>query len=701
MQYNIGINLKKGGVFISFGNFREPRTPRVRVIILILVFIAFIVAFVSRLLSLQIANSDYYKELAVPRNTKSVLVETTRGEIVDRNGTRLVANRPVNCIRLNRSLLPYGKENETLLTLLRFFDSKGVSIYDAMPVGDVSPYRFSYPKDSSDERQLKTFSRTAELKDDFNYSSLYEFCLERYKVEKNIANTASDSEIRRVVGLRYTLEANDFSIYTPYILVENADIVLISELSEILHTMPGVETATTTERYYPGGSLAAHILGRTGPIFPEEAEEYIQKGYSLGATVGKDGAESAFEDYLKSKNGFKIVEYSADGKDILNENYSEKNAPVFGKTVTLTLSAGMQKEAEDALKQTIDAINISNIRSGNPNRASGAVVAQNPNTGEIYVSASYPTYDQNTYRQTVSDMLTDKSRPLLNRATKGIYPPGSTFKIATAAAALSEGIINANTSIYDSGIYREYEDYQPHCWYFDRYGVGHGWQNVVDAIMNSCNIYFFETGRRLGTEALNSYAARLGLGDKTGIETGEEKGILAGPEYRASQGRTWGPGDLIQSAIGQSDNSFTPVQLASFMSTVVNGGTRYKSHILKSVNDFSTGEVIVEAKPEVVDKIEIADEHLELLKRGMKSVVEDGTAASVFMGYEHSVGGKTGTAQRGSGDDNAVFAGFAPYETPEIVVSVVIEAGEHSYTAARVAKSVFDYYFDNVSEFSD
>lgn len=465
--------------------------------------------------------------------------------------------------------------------------------------------------------------------------------------------------------------------------------------------LPGVETATTTERYYPGASLAAHILGRTGPIYPEEAEKYLEMGYSLGATVGKGGAEAAFEEHLKSKNGFKVVEYSADGEEILSEKLSEKNVPVFGKTVTLTLSAGMQKEAEKSLKETIDAINIENIRSGNPNRASGAVVAQNPNTGEIYVSASYPTYDQNTYGQTVSEMLTDKSRPLLNRATNGIYPPGSTFKIATAAAALSEGVIDANTSIYDSGIYKEYEDYQPHCWYFDRYGTGHGWQNVVDAIMNSCNIYFFETGRRLGTQALNSYAARLGLGEKTGIETGEEKGILAGPEYRASQGRTWGPGDLIQSAIGQSDNSFTPVQLASFMSTVVNGGTRYKSHILKSVNDFSTGEVILESKPEVVDKIDIPDDHLELLKRGMKSVVEDGTAASVFMGYKHSVGGKTGTAQRGTGDDNAVFAGFAPYETPEIVVSVVIEAGEHSYTATRVAKSVFDYYFDNVSEFSD
>ena len=310
-------------------------------------------------------------------------------------------------------------------------------------------------------------------------------------------------------------------------------------------------------------------------------------------------------------------------------------------------------------------------------------------------------YLKNNYQNTISDMLADESRPLLNRATYGIYPPGSTFKIATAAAALSKGIIDGETRIYDSGVYKEYEDYQPHCWYYDMYGIAHGWQNVVEAITNSCNYFFFEAGRLLGTENLNSYARSLGLGELTGIETGEAQGILAGPEYRASIGQIWQPGDLIQSAIGQSDNLFTPVQLASFFSTVVNGGTRYKTHILKSVNDFYTGETVFETEPEIIEKVDISEENLELIKQGLKSVVEDGTAASVFAGYEYPVGGKTGTAQRGTGTDNAIFAGFAPYDEPQIAVSVVIEAGEHSYTAATVAKSVFDYYFENIDEFSE
>ena len=173
---------------------------------------------------------------------------------------------------------------------------------------------------------------------------------------------------------------------------------------------------------------------------------------------------------------------------------------------------------------------------------------------------------------------------------------------------------------------------------------------------------------------------------------------MAGPEYSASVGKPWNPGDLIQSAIGQSDNLFTPLQLASFFSTVVNGGTRYKTHILKEVRTFG-GEVIFESKPEIIDRVEISDENLELLKRGMKAVVEDGTAASVFLNYAYPVGGKTGTAQRGTDADNAVFAGFAPYDEPQISVSVVIEAGRQSYTAATVAKSVFDYYFENTDKF--
>ena len=678
--------------------FGEGKVNRLRLLFFFLIPITAAFIFAARLLSLQVANKDYYTELATPKNLKTVLVEPTRGEIADRNGERLVINTASQNVRLNRSLLPSGEENAVLQKLLSFLDDEGITVPDLLPIDDRN--RYIPPTDDAGARALKVFLRVSELSEDtFSGTGLYDLLYKRYKIDKTLPD-ASAEEIRRIIGFRYTLEASDFAVSNPFTVFENADIGLVTRLSERLHEMPGVEISVSNSRQYPYGSLAAHILGRTGPIFPEEAEAYTEKGYPLNAVVGKDGAEAAFEEYLRGKSGYKTVEYSADGDTILSETVSETNPPKYGKTVRLTISTGMQSAAEEALRTVIEQVNNANIRSGNPDRCTGAVVVENCNTGEIYASASYPTYDQNTYRETVAEMLTDEQKPLVNRATDGIYPPGSTFKIATAAAALNAGVIDENTRYYDTGIYKEYSDYQPHCWYFDMHGTGHGWQNVVDAIKNSCNYYFFEVGKNLGTDRLNDYAQKLGLGEKTGIEIGESEGILAGPAYRAGLGKTWNPGDLIQSAIGQSDNAFTPLQLASFFSTVVNGGTRYKTHLLKSVHDFYTGETEYEAQPTVLSTVALPEKDLELLKRGMKSVVEDGTAASVFIDYPYSIGGKTGTAQRGNnGSDNAVFAGFAPYETPEIVVSVIIENGEHSYTATTVAKSVFDYYFENPDEF--
>lgn len=671
-----------------------------RLWLLAFVMLAAAGVFAARLLWLQVANNAYYTELATPKNTKVVAIEATRGEITDRNGEKLVINVGMQNIRLNRSLLPTGgEENTVLLKLIRFLESEGVVVDDLAPLDENN--RYVAPEAGEKKRALAVFLRISELSEEtFGGTGLYTQLLARYKIEKTLPD-ATDAEIRAVVGLRYNLDASDFAIGNPYTLVQNIDIGTATRLSERLHELSGVEIAVSNTRRYPYGSLAAHVLGRTGPIYSEEADSYKEKGYSLDATVGKDGVEAAFEEDLRGIDGYKIVEYTADNSTILNETISEETPAKYGKTVNLTLSLGMQQAAEQALGEVIETINTRNIQNGSTERCSGAVVVENCNNGELYVMASYPTYDQNTYRETIADMLNDEARPLLNRASDGIYPPGSTFKIATAAAALDSAIIDENTSIYDSGIYREYSDYQPHCWYFDMYGSGHCSQNVVDAIKNSCNIYFFEIGRRLGVDRLNDYAKKLGLGKKTGVEIGEAEGILAGPEYRASLGKTWKPGDLIQSAIGQSDNSFTPLQLASFFSTIVNGGTRYQTHLLKAVSDFSTGKVEKTAEAVVLDTVDISDEHLELIKRGMKSVVEDGTAASVFVNYPYSVGGKTGTAQRGgNGSDNAVFAGFAPYENPEIVVSVIIENGEHSYTATTVAKSVFDYFFEHYDEFS-
>jgi len=272
------------------------------------------------------------------------------------------------------------------------------------------------------------------------------------------------------------------------------------------------------------------------------------------------------------------------------------------------------------------------------------------------------------------------------------------FKIASSIAALNSGIIDKDTLVYDKGAYVKYEDYEPHCWIYDNTGATHGYVNVKSAIEQSCNYFFYEIGDKMGIDTLTHYASLLGLGSATGIEVPESTGVLASPEYRDSKGLLWNPGDTLQAAIGQSDNAFTPLQLCSYMCAVVNGGTRYKATLLDSVKNFYTDSVIYENKPQILSKIDLSTDVVEILKSAMKSVVVDGTARTVFDDYEYEVGGKTGTAQVSSGSDTALFVGFAPYDDPEIVVSVVVENGDMSSRATSVAKSVFDYYFNSIEE---
>ncbi len=670
---------------------------KIRFLFFIFIFAVCIVLYFGRLISLQIANNQYYTELATPKNVKTGIIETSRGEICDRNGTVLVTNKLSYDLTLNRTSLPSKRENEVILNLVQLLENYGMPFHDALALEDSFPYGTVPFDDIKTERLYKNFVKTSEFSEE-QLSDLYNSLLKRYNISSTIGETASDDEIRKVVGIRYTLEANDFGIYNPFTLFHNIDVNFQSAVSENIYTMPGVEISVSGERYYNYGSLAAHILGRIGAIGPDEVDTYLEKGYSLDALIGKSGAESAFEEYLHGEDGIVKIEYDSNTEQILNKTISKQ--PKNGLTVFLTINSGLQSALESSLSDIISSVKARAVQNGSTVNVSGAAVVQNPNTGEIYAIANFPTYDQNTYSDMLPELLSDPGKPLLNRATNGIYPPGSTFKIATASAALANGVIDENTSFYDKGIYTEYETYQPKCWIFGKTGRGHGWQNVTQAIENSCNYFFFEVGKRMGIRTLNEHARKLGLGSKTGIETGEAQGILASPEYRASIGEVWNPGDVLQASIGQSDNAFTPIQLSSFFSTVVNGGTRYKTHILKSINEFHSDEPIYTYKPVVLDKISISEKNLSLLKRGMKSVVEDGTAASVFVNYPYSVGGKTGTAQTGAGDDNAVFAGFAPFDEPKIVVSVIIENGSYSTTAATVAKSVFDYYFQHIDEFN-
>ncbi len=669
-----------------------------RITVIAVLFGVVVLLFFVRLFVLQVLDKDYYESIAVPKTYKEQTLEVSRGQIFDRNGNVLVSNKKQYNVSINKATLDSQDYNTSILNFIKFCIKHSIVLDDKLPVTQVYPFVLDneYIFDETKEKMLVKFIKNNNLETNDvlgSENSLYDYLCNKYGIAEQDRN---DSVFRKLVGLRYDMETNDFEYLHTYTVLKDIDEKTKTELAESLHTMHGIEITTTDSRFYNYGKLACHILGTTGTLYKEEVEEYVVgKGYDYDSVIGKDGAEKAFEDYLHGFDGKIRIELDEDNNVIGEEIISD---PINGYSVNLTLDLDLQRVSEQALEEQIKYARSLGLADIIPNNGedckAGSVVVMDVNTGSVLATASYPGYDLNTFSKDFNSMLSDTSTPMLNRSTQGLYPPGSTFKIASAIAGLCSGTITENTLIYDSGVYEKYEDYSPMCWIYGSKGVTHGYMDVRGAIENSCNYFFYKLGDDMGIETLVEYASMLGLGKKTGIEVPEYEGILAGPEYRDKIGLLWNPGDTLQAAIGQSDNAFTPLQLCAYMSTVVNGGTRYKATLLDSVVDYSTGEIVYKNSPQVLDKIDIPENNINILKSAMKSVVVDGTAKTVFDDYEYEVGGKTGTAQMGKGSDTALFVGFAPYDKPEIVVAVVVENAYQSSRAADVAKAVFDCYFE-------
>lgn len=403
---------------------------------------------------------------------------------------------------------------------------------------------------------------------------------------------------------------------------------------------------------------------------------------------GQTGVEYVFESYLKGTNGVKQIDMSVDG-EIVSE-YTETEA-ISGSDVVLTIDATLQKITEQALEDTIN-----NIRNGvygknkKYNADAGAIVVMDVNTGEVLSLASYPDYDPNIWVGGISqsdyDEVQSNNNALYNRAIAGTYAPGSTFKMVTALAGLETGSITVDEKIKDGGVYTRYRDYQPACWLWNQSRGTHGYINVSSAIQHSCNYFFYEVGYRVGITNLVKYAKYLGLGTKTGIElTSEMSGTLASPETASNLGETWTDGQVLSAAIGQSYNTFTPLQMAKYISILANGGKQVSPTIVKTIINADGTEVSNEEIQKMVnerlgltendtEELNISEENLQAILKGMKGVTSEsgGTAYSIFKNFNIEVGGKTGSAQTGT-STNAWFVGFAPYDDPEIAVVVIIE----------------------------
>ena len=536
---------------------------------------------------------------------------------------------------------------------------------------------------------LNQFLQAQKWAETMEPAELFQKLCQRYRIDETLtAETA-----RTIAGIRFDLETGRFSTLEPFVFLKEIPLELAICIGERADDLPGVRAETTYQREYQT-IYAAHTLGHLGLINADEYAELADQGYRSNDRVGRDGAEKAFESDLHGRAGYEKLRLTADGHvvDVLEDRPAEA-----GSNVMLTIDIRLQAAVERALAEQIELMVAEGVEDPEKPQdvAGGAAVVIDIATGDVLAEASYPTYDLSRFNELFNELNADERTPMLNRAVSGIYSPGSIFKMVTSVAGLELGIITPETVIEDTGVYRFYQDYQPSCWLYSASRMTHGDETVVTALRDSCNIFFFDVGRRIGIEQLAEYARAFGFGEYTGIElSGESRGYVASPESkRKLEGRPWVNGDTLAAAIGQSSNLFTPLQMANYIATLANGGTRYETHLLKYVCASDYSSVLSATQSVIAGRVEMSEQTYQTVMEGMSEVTENGTAAGAFKNYRIHVGGKTGSAQVSSGTANSVFAAFAPFDEPEIAVVVVVEHGGSGNRIAPIARSIFDAYF--------
>ncbi len=671
-------------------NYSEKMRFRVLSVVMILAAVALF----SRLFYLQaVMGEDYYGQ-TTNRINSTFAKKAPRGEILDRYGKPLVTNRVGYSLKLRKSDISGKKMNSMLMEIIEILEECGYTYTDSLPISQY-PYEFSFVDENNngttDDEKEAWFSSKKKLTRNMTAEEIINYYRNQmYGVGKEY----DEYQARKLIGMRYDISLSGFSAISPFTIAEDIDINVITKVKERKNEFEGVYVTEEYFRSYNQGNLAAHILGGTGKISRDEYNELKEKGYGYNDLIGKRGVEQLYESYLRGKDGVE-----SDDKNIENID------SVPGNYVVLTLDSDLQKVTEESLERWITQIAAKGGRpeekkGGDAN--AGAAVVIDVKSGAVLSSASYPTYNPANFNKDYKALVENPANPIWNRAISGGYAPGSTFKPLVAISALETNSVTLNELIRCDGIYKMYEDYQPKCWIWSDSGKTHGDLNVTQAIEFSCNCYFYEAGRRTGIEAINKYAKMFGLGELTGIGLPEEKeGNISNPEYKAKvekndEDKRWYPADTIITAIGQSYSYFTPIQLANYAATIANGGTLYKTNILKSIRSSEDGSVIYDNQPTVLGTVSVKDENLLAVKQGMYGVVDEGSASSIFENYPIPVGGKTGTAQVGSNvSNNALFVAFAPFDAPEIAVAVVLEHGVKGANAAYVAKDIFDEYFRN------
>ncbi|SHF02469.1 penicillin-binding protein 2 [Caldanaerobius fijiensis DSM 17918] len=726
---------------------------RLKVFIAIIIIIFAVLS--AQLINLQIINGSIYKQWADQMKIRSIPIPAPRGNILDRNGVVIANNRPAYTVELVRTNIKDQDLNKVILKLMRILVANNQQFVDNFPL-KVNPirYDFSYGDANVSKNILlqreQAWKKANNLPDDISAKDAFE----KLKKDNKIDEKLSDEDARNILVVREEMKKQGYMSYNPVKIASDIDAKTLAQISERYDQLPGVVITIEPIRQYPYKNVGSNFIGYMSRLQPEDIKNIASDPrYSLNDLIGRDGIERLFEKELKGTNGAQQVEVDALGRMI--KVLGEK-PPKPGNKVYLSIDMKLQQKAEEALKDVMSKIQNGDGYQKFPANI-GAAVAVDVNTGDVLAMASIPNFDPNMFAKgtpltksqsnymwpNVTNAMTPQ--PSYDYARLGTAPPGSTFKMIVGTGALMDHVITPTDQVYCSGVYTYPGSGNPKCW------APHGWNNIIEALKVSCDVFFYDTGRKLGIDNIDKWARAFGLGQPTGIELPESKGQVAGPSqykqdvilYRVNyylnqkvidkeqynviskmiiegedsdniifkklkdagipdklqykfwqiiKDSQWRLGQTLSASIGQESTTVTPLQMANYIATLVNGGIRYKLHLIDRVETYD-GKLVSINKPAIVEKLNLKPEVINVIKQGMLGVTEEGgTASGAFIDAPYKVGGKTGTAETIGHANYAWFVGFAPFDKPKIAVAVVIYQGGHGSYAAPVARAIMDQY---------
>ena len=676
-------------------NQDERKTAVRRMMLLIAAAAVIIGLYGFRLIFLQLVNGDSFTAQATNTTDYKFTVTAARGDIVDSKGERIASSTTGYSVVLNKLLMGDEDLDTMLQKIVELLGKNGESWNDSLLIGQpdaAGHYEFTAASDNAAEQKA-----LAAMKDNLGLQqyATADDVMEKLVEDYDLADFSLYWQ-RVLSGIHYEMQLQAFSNVNNFVMAENVSEATVATIKENSLSLPGVEIVETSTRSYEQGTVLPHVLGRVGKITAEKwkvTDENGQvtyplkeKGYNMNDIIGISGLESAYEDELRGKDGVETITRNSDGVIV---NTALTTVPEPGHTVQLTIDSEFQKAVDQALAKNVEW--IKNTYADSKQANAGAVVVIDVKTGGVLAASNYPSFDQNLYAAQYSEYSADENMPLFNRALQGLYTPGSTYKPSVAVAGLDTGLLNRNSTVNCTRVYTYYKDYRPRC---AQHGHGNGPIDVINAIKWSCNIFFYDVGRRLTSDVYDAYAYKLGLGQRTGVEVSEALGHLT-----TKNDSNYTESLDIQAAIGQGNTAVTPIQLATYAATLANRGTRYRTHFVKAILDSNTGETLQETQPEVMDVVEDKGETFDLVREGMKGVAQ---TIPALAGYPYTIACKTGSPQRSEGYyvgstykhyTNAAMIAYGPAEDPEIAIGVVVEYGGAGARTGQLVADIFNAYY--------